>query len=352
MQTMPSYLPPPSTNQDIYTDLSSFSRLRKEAQNNPEKTLKTVARQFESLFMQMMLKSMRDASFGDPEFDTSQSRSYQDMFDKQLSLNLSQGRGIGLAEMLEKQLHGSLHKSAATTQAAPADPTAVKDHKRKLIMPVLGMASELSQAPAEHPALKEHKRKLVMPVLGTASAVYQKIKPRSAPGESMPGYFSSPQDFVQKLMPLAQKAAGKLGVKPEVLLAQAALETGWGQHISRHANGSSSHNLFNIKAGNDWDGDRVGIRTLEYRNGLARHERAAFRAYDNYADSFSDYVNFLQSGSRYQSALQQVDDPKTFIRELHGAGYATDPDYANKIIDIMQRPMLRAAIKNGTHHVG
>ncbi|HEB86203.1 MAG TPA: flagellar assembly peptidoglycan hydrolase FlgJ [Gammaproteobacteria bacterium] len=346
MQTLPSSLPPPSLNQDIYTDLSSFSRMRKEAQNNPEKTLKTVARQFESLFMQMMLKSMRDASFGDPVFDTSQSRFYQDMFDKQLSLNLSQGRGIGLAEMLEKQLHGSLHKPAASTPVPPADSPAVKDQKRKLIMPVLGAAGEVSQK------IGSRKRKLIMPVLSAANEVSQKTKSRSAPDESMPAYFSSPQDFVQKLMPLAQKAAGKLGVKPEVLLAQAALETGWGQHISRHTDGSSSHNLFNIKAGAGWDGDRVAIRTLEYRHGLARHERAAFRAYDNYADSFSDYVDFLQSGPRYQSALKKVDNPQTFIRELHGAGYATDPDYANKIIDIMQRPMLQAAIKDGTRHAG
>ncbi len=346
MQTLPSSLPPSSLNQDIYTDLSSFSRMRKEAQNNPEKTLKTVARQFESLFMQMMLKSMRDASFGDPVFDTSQSRFYQDMFDKQLSLNLSQGRGIGLAEMLEKQLHGSLHKPAASTPVPPAEGPAVKDSKRKLIMPVLGAASEASQK------IKPQKRKLTMPVLGAANEVSQKTKSRSVPDESMPAYFSSPQDFVQKLMPLAQKAAGKLGVKPEVLLAQAALETGWGQHISRHTDGSSSHNLFNIKAGADWDGDRVAIRTLEYRHGLARHERAAFRAYDNYADSFSDYVDFLQSAPRYQSALARVDDPRTFIRELHGAGYATDPDYADKIIDIMQRPMLQAAIKDGTRHAG
>ncbi|VAX12615.1 Flagellar protein FlgJ [peptidoglycan hydrolase] [hydrothermal vent metagenome] len=320
---MSSLLPQASLNQDIYTDLSSFSRLRKQAQDNPEKTLKTVAQQFESLFMQMVLKSMRDASFGNPLFDSSQSRFYQDMFDKQLSLNLSQGRGIGMTEMLERQLHGSLHPSAASAPTA-ADSSPVKDHKQKLNMPVLN----------------------------TLSVVYQKTSAHTQVDKSQPASFSSAQDFVQKLMPLAQKAADKLGVKAEVLLAQAALETGWGQHISRHADGSSSHNLFNIKAGNGWDGDRVGVRTLEYRNGLARHERAVFRAYDSYADSFSDYVNFLKSGPRYQSALDQVDDPETFIRELHAAGYATDPDYANKVIDIMQRPMLQASIENGTRHAG
>ncbi|NOZ36922.1 MAG: flagellar assembly peptidoglycan hydrolase FlgJ [Gammaproteobacteria bacterium] len=326
MQTSSSYLPPASLNQDIYTDLNGLDRLRKQAQENPEKTLKVVAQQFESLFMQMVLKSMRKASFGNPLFDSSQSKFYQDMFDKQLSLNLAQGRGIGMTEMLERQLHGSLHRSATKVPAlAPTDSPAVK---------------------------KEHKQKLLMPVLNSVSVVYQKTAVRSAADKTTSASFASPQEFVQQLMPLAQKAADKLGVKAEVLLAQAALETGWGQHISRHTDGSSSHNLFNIKAGKDWHGDRVAIRTLEYRNGLARHERAAFRAYDNYADSFSDYVDFLKSGPRYQSALQRAEDPKAFIRELHGAGYATDPDYADKVIDIMQRPMLQAAVANGTHYAG
>lgn len=323
MQTLSSSLAPASLNQDVYTDLNSLDRLRKQAQDNPDKTLKTVAQQFESLFMQMVLKSMRDASFGNPLFDSSQSRFYQDMFDKQLSLNLSQGRGIGMTEMLERQLHSSLHPSAKSMQA-----------------------------PADNPPAKDSGHKLSMPVLNSVSVVYQKTAVRPATDKNTSTSFSSPQDFVKQLMPLAQKAADKLGVKAEVLLAQAALETGWGQHISRHADGSSSHNLFNIKAGNSWDGDRVGVRTLEYRNGLARHERAAFRAYDNYADSFSDYVDFLKSGPRYQSALEQAGDPKTFIRELHGAGYATDPDYADKVIDIMQRPMLQAAIANGVRHAG
>ncbi len=344
MQISSLALPPASLNQDIYTDLSGLDRLRRQAQKDPEKTLKTVAQQFESLFMQMVLKSMRKASFNDPNFNSSQGKFYQDMFDKQLSLNLSQGRGIGLTEMLERQLHGSLHTPTKNIPI-PAQGLPVNGRKHKLNMPD-------ALVPAHGLPVKDHKRKLSMPVVNRVSVVYKKIAARPAVEKMMPASFSSPQDFVQQLMPLAKKAADRLGVKPEVLLAQAALETGWGRHISRHADGSSSYNLFNIKAGNDWEGDRVGIRTLEYRNGLARHEHAAFRAYHSYADSFADYVNFLKSGPRYQSALEQADNPKTFIRELHGAGYATDPDYANKVINIMQRPVLQADIKNGTRHAG
>ncbi len=325
MQTLSSHISPTSLSQDVYTDLSGLSRLRKEAQDNPEQALKTVAQQFESLFMQMVLKSMRDASFGDPIFDSSQSEFYQDMFDKQLTLSLSQGRGMGMAEALERQMRGQLHPG---TTPIPAN----------------GVAGINMQN-----SVNDEQKKLIMPVLKAVTVVSQK---QNVEDKNIPASFSSPEEFVRQLLPLAQKAADKLGVKAEVLLAQAALETGWGKHVSQHVDGSSSHNLFNIKASNDWEGDRVAIRTLEYRNGLARHERAAFRSYDNYADSFNDYVDFLQSRPRYQPALKQANDPEMFIRELHGAGYATDPNYADKILNIMQRPTLQTAMETGRLHAG
>ncbi len=328
MQTSSSYISPVDLNQDVYTDLNGLSRLRKQAQEDPEQTLKTVARQFEALFMQMVLKSMRDASFGDPIFDSSQGEFYQDMFDKQLSLSLSQGRGMGMAEALERQMRGQIQMpvTVASTPAAENRSTdKTGSEAQALTMPLLKRASP---EPASRPA----RNRTV--------------------DETEPARFSSPEAFVRHMLPLAQQAADRLGVSAEVLLAQAALETGWGKHISRGADGDSSHNLFNIKAGQDWQGDRVAIRTLEYRDGLARHERAAFRAYDSYEDSFNDYVDFLQSRPRYQSALKQADNPEGFIRELHGAGYATDPNYADKILNIMQRPTLQTAMDNGGQHAG
>ena len=328
MQTLSPHIAPASLNQDIYTDLRGLSRLRKDAQENPEQTLKTVAQQFEALFMQMVLKSMRDASFGDPIFDSSQAEFYQDMFDKQLTLSLSQGRGMGMAEALERQMRGQLPMAA--------------DQIPQTKISTTGAMALLDKHVASDE--ESEQRELTMPVFKTIAVVSQQQDIKPAIKDELPQRFSSPEDFVRHMLPLAQNAANKLGVKAEVLLAQAALETGWGKHISQHVDGSSSYNLFNIKAGSDWDGDRVAIRTLEYRNGLARHERAAFRAYDSYADSFDDYVSFLQSRPRYQQALEQVDKPENFIRELHDAGYATDPNYSDKIINIMQRPMLQAAI--------
>ncbi len=325
MQMLSSQLSPSTLSQDVYTDLSGLSRLRKQAQEDPEKTLKAVAQQFEALFMQMVLKSMRDASFGDPIFDSSQSEFYQDMFDKQLTLNMTQGRGMGMAEALERQMRGQIQ------------------------MPVLD--NDLS---ATNDTEKKKSTEFIMPVLNSVSITAQ--KPQTDKNVTMKSNedisFSSPEAFVRQLLPLARKAADKLGVDAEVLLAQAALETGWGKHISQHADGSSSNNLFNIKASHDWEGGRVAIRTLEYRDGVAKHERAAFRAYDSFADSFNDYVDFLKSRPRYQSALEQAGDPESFIRELHGAGYATDPNYADKILNIMQRSTLQTAMENGNHYAG
>ena len=141
-------------------------------------------------------------------------------------------------------------------------------------------------------------------------------------------------------MPYAREGAARLGVEPEVLVAQAALETGWGQKVIRHADGRSSFNLFGIKADAQWDGERVTVSTLEYKDGVASRQRAAFRSYDSLAESVSDYVNFLRTNPRYQSALSQASDPEAFLSGLKDAGYATDPDYVGKISAIMKRDSL------------
>ena len=133
-----------------------------------------------------------------------------------------------------------------------------------------------------------------------------------------------------------------------MLIAQAALETGWGKAVTRHDDGSSSYNLFNIKADRRWDGPSVTKQTLEYRNGIAGREQAQFRAYDSFADSFNDYVDFITRQPRYQQALQHGGDAATFADELQRAGYATDPAYARKIKRIMDGPFMQSALANFT----
>ncbi|WP_029831047.1 flagellar assembly peptidoglycan hydrolase FlgJ, partial [Vibrio parahaemolyticus] len=151
-----------------------------------------------------------------------------------------------------------------------------------------------------------------------------------------PAKFDSPESFVNSMKPYAEKAAKALGVEPSLLLAQAALETGWGQKVVQNALGSSN-NLFNIKADRSWQGDKVTTQTLEFHDNTPVKETAAFRSYSNYQDSFNDYVRFLNDNPRYETALQQRGDSESFIRGIHRAGYATDPTYADKVLQVKQK---------------
>lgn len=260
-------------------DFSHFQELRLAADREDPATLREVAGQFEALFVQMMMKNMRSASLAEPVFGNSdQHEMYQEMLDSQLATEMTRGRGIGLADMLVRQLGGDAQ------------------------MPDVSNAMD------------------------------------SAP------VWSGPEAFVRDLWPHAERAAKELQLRPQVLLAQAALETGWGQHVMRRPDGSNSHNLFGIKAGADWGGDTVTKRTLEYDNGLSRRASARFRAYADLAATFDDYVAFIGNNPRYASVPGHADDVDGFAVALQSSGYATDPAYADKIRrvfsgDTMQRTL-------------
>ncbi|MDB5995754.1 MAG: flgJ [Pseudomonas sp.] len=149
--------------------------------------------------------------------------------------------------------------------------------------------------------------------------------------------FSSADEFVNTMLPMAKEAADRIGVDPRYLVAQAALETGWGKSVMRAQDGSSSHNLFGIKAGSSWQGNSARAITSEFRNGAMVKETAEFRSYDSYKDSFHDLVTLLQTNNRYQDVVKSADNPEQFVRELQKAGYATDPDYASKISQIAKQ---------------
>jgi len=154
----------------------------------------------------------------------------------------------------------------------------------------------------------------------------------------------TPGDFVRSLWPHAREAAAELGVDPRVLLAQAALESGWGRRMPRHADGRPSYNLFGIKADQRWDGERVSSGTLEYRDGVVNREHAAFRAYGSPAESMADYAAFIRGGPRYREALARADDAGAYVQAIADAGYATDPAYAHKVMSIYHGPELRDAL--------
>lgn len=302
---------------DVYTDIQGLSKLRAQARDNSEETLREVAGQFEALFIQMMLKSMRDANLGEGLLDSQHSRTYQSMYDKQIAIDLSKQQGLGLADMMVRQLSRSAEfesaDSAAVAPLSSAHPGLLKTSQQGIPM---GGKVDAAEGGREGP-------------LGPASLDW---KP------------DSPETFVKELWPHAQRAARELGTRPELLLAQAALETGWGQHMIRGTDGSNSFNLFGIKADARWQGERAVTETIEFENGLMRKQRASFRAYASLADSFTDYADFLRTNPRYREALNRAADAPAFARALAEAGYATDPDYSGKINRIMDGERLRDAL--------
>jgi flagellar protein FlgJ len=296
-------------------DFHGLNSLKAKASQDSEKgdTIRQVAGQFESLFVMMMLKSMRQASFGDPLFDSSQSEFYRDMADQQLASDMSMNGGLGLQEVIMRQLGGLTAGQSGTPEAGRTFSLAgVK------VRPALGIQVNHDMLNRIHAAKPE-------PVESESLTIQPSSQPMT---------FSSPEEFVDALWPYAESAAADLGVSPEVILSQAALETGWGRHVLSDANGTS-FNLFNIKADASWTGDAVSKTVNEYREGKSMQERAQFRAYESYAESFEDYVDFLQTQPRYREALDVVDDADAFIEALHKAGYATDPQYSDKVRRIM-----------------
>ncbi|MBV0934053.1 flagellar assembly peptidoglycan hydrolase FlgJ [Marinobacterium weihaiense] len=328
----------------LFTDLNQLQKLKGQAQSDQQAALKGVAQEFEQLFMNMMLKTMRQANdvlATDSPFNSNDVKFYQEMFDQQLTLDLSKKDSIGLADIIVKQLSqklGEVPRAGSNDDDRDARSFTEQMLNRALASgPVSQPAGMPFSAPVSDPSATEDTTDETAP----GEAVAQAQNGSGDSEESLPTRFDSPAQFIEQLWPMAEKAAAVLGVSPSVLLAQAALETGWGKFITRDAaSGQSSRNLFNIKAGRSWQGEAAQVQTLEYRGGVPEKEQARFRAYDSYAASFDDYVNFLQSNPRYQQALENGADPTRFVRELHNAGYATDPEYAAKIERIFNGELL------------
>lgn len=319
----------------IYTDFGGLNALRAQAGQDRKAALEEVARQFEGLFMSQMLKSMRAANQVLAEgnyLNSHESGFYQDMFDSQLSLTLSRGSGLGLAEALVRQFGSQLEGDTGAQR--PGSRLTLADYDRSL--PPL--------SPRLPERVKEVDELISASAMDEAQALHSDQELRDS-GEvpandlnynDLPARFDSPEAFVSHLLPLAREAARGTDIDPRLMVAQAALETGWGRHMIEAGDGSPSHNLFGIKADQRWHGDAVNISTSEYREGVRMTERADFRRYNNYRESFGDYVDFLHNNPRYRDALAVADQPELFAERLQQAGYATDPRYGAKIRSIMK----------------
>ena len=326
-----------ASSASVYTDFKGLAELRAAAARQTPEAMRETARQFEALFVQTMLKAMRDASQGDGLFDNDKTDFYRDMYDQQLALEMVKGRGLGIADMLMRSMGG-----AATSDAKPLQQNLQRNAVSPASMPPTPgetrplVKLDSNAQPLVELATSQAKALIDTPANGTSQAS------KTAVADWRP---ADPLSFIRDLLPIARQGAARLGVQPAVLVAQAALETGWGQKMIRHADGSNSFNLFGIKADGRWQGARATVATLEYEHGIPRRERAAFRAYGSLQESVSDYVDFLRSSPRYQQAIESNGDSMAFLHGLKKAGYATDPDYVEKIRSIMDGKLFKQGMQ-------
>jgi len=294
-------------------DVKGIGELRQSAKANDPAALKTAATQFEAMFINMMMKSMRDATPQDGMLDSQQSKMFTTMMDQQTSQNLAK-RGTGLADVLIRQLSQATQLQATQLQAlAPAGPDAPG-----VAASPLAALSTLSTS-----------------LTSSARSVLQTV-PAPAARTQAPHV----RAFQEKLAAHAQEASRTTGIPAKFMLGQAALESGWGKHEIKGRDGATSHNLFGIKAGANWTGKVAEAVTTEYVNGVAQTSVEKFRAYDSYADSFKDYAKLITGNKRYEKVLASAGDASSFAQGLQRAGYATDPNYAAKLTRIIKHSLV------------
>jgi flagellar protein FlgJ len=289
-------------------DGADVSALRRAGKGDTPEALRKAAQQFEGLFMNMVMKSMRDATPQDSPFDSQQSRMYTSMLDQKVSDNFSR-RGMGLADALMRQL--------SNNAAGPTMP-----------------GQEAGAATATSAAAAATRRTGLSATPPDGATPLEISSARQFPPR--PGHV---QAFQDKLAAHANEASRATGIPAKFMLGQAALETGWGKHEIRGADGKTSHNLFGIKATGNWTGKTVEVATTEYVNGVAQKKMEKFRAYDSYGDSFRDYANLLKNNPRYQNVIASGKDASAFAHGLQAAGYATDPNYAAKLARIIKQSL-------------
>jgi len=295
-------------NANHYGDLSALQSL-KGAPRSPQ-AIHAVAEQVDAIFLQMMLKSMREAARDVGDHESEQLGMYQSMFDDQVALAVSARGGLGLGALVARQLDAQQGTGAADGSLGAA-----------------GTPGAAAVRTTEPPTAPESTAGV------PSSAVAGPPTPQSA------------AQFVGAVLPAIRAAAQALGVNPIGLLAQAVLETGWGRRMARTADGAPSFNLFGIKAGERWTGARAVAPTIEFRDGVATARTAAFRAYRSVADSVADFANLLRESPRYRAALAAGKDVGAYIEGVAAAGYATDPAYASKLAGVVHSGVFRDALR-------
>lgn len=313
--------PAAAASQSLAIDSGALSRLKLQAKDDPRAGLSQAAQQFEAVFLQMVLKAMRDASPQEGMLDSDQTRMYQSMFDQQLVQTLAARGSTGLAAMIEKQLAKTLPAGVAADGKTLPPPAVEGPDSRFELNTLRSAARQLVDGTDSGGA--------AAPAASAATATI-----RGADG---------PRDFVGRVWNHALEAGRATGIPSHFIVAQAALESGWGRGEIRHADGRNSYNLMNIKAGKSWSGETVDVATTEFVNGVAQKQVERFRSYNSYGEAFADYARLLKNNPRYANVIGQQDSVG-FARALQQAGYATDPMYAEKLARIIGSTTLRQGL--------
>lgn len=347
-----------------------LDQLKLQAKRDPDKALAATAKQFEAMFLGMIMKSMREATPKDGMLDSEQTKTYTAMLDQQFAQQMA-SRGTGLAAALTRQLSQGKAPDAAPVgdmsstlqmstiamaklnlealSVAPSQPAAPNFDVQPLSLDEeawglpagKGATMPLARAPlmaAIAPAaLSTRAAAAATPPVNIAAAVAATPAAGAAP-------LSQTGDFVNRIWSHAVDAARSIGVRPQFMVGQAALESGWGKHEIRNADGSGTHNLFGVKAGRGWNGPSVEKVTTEYVNGVAHKTTAKFRVYASYGEAFKDYAKLIGGNPRYAGVMAQAQDAQGFARGLQQAGYATDPSYADKLVRVINSTTMRQSL--------
>ncbi|MCP1174977.1 flagellar assembly peptidoglycan hydrolase FlgJ [Ralstonia chuxiongensis] len=347
-------------------DSKGFESLKQTARTDPTGAAKTVAKQFDAIFVNMMLKQMRDATPQNGPLDSSSSKMYTSMLDQQLSQTMA-SRGVGVADQLLKQMlrqathvnpdaggkvNTALSNTTATNTALPGATGSTSDAAKAIARSSLNsMAAAVAPGTEDdgsgistvpRPGLEERVQRALAALRKQADAQAQ--APSAPPEVDLSTVAAEPRgermtSFYNKLIGHASQAAQETGIPANFMIGHAALESGWGRREIKARDGTNTHNLFGIKAGGSWAGKTATVTTTEYIGGVAHKVQEKFRAYSSYAEAFKDYANLLANNPRYSNvvAAGNGNDAASFAKGLQRAGYATDPNYAHKIMAVLKQ---------------
>ena len=342
--------------EQLAIDSNALNGLKRSAQQESPEAIRAAAKQFEAVLMNMMLKSMRDTVPQDGMFDNEQSKMFTGMLDQQLTGKLSE-KGLGLTDVLVRQLsrvsgQPPVDKTASPTAGHGKVSLSAQHQETPLLSSVaskLRAAYQQWQSPA--PAITSTESNtsaadnlLTIPELPTLLGETQdNLQPLTLPAKQVSAVVNRIGDktsqFIQSMLPHAQSASEHSGIPAKFMIGQAALESGWGKHEIKTADGRTSHNLFGIKADANWTGKTVSSVTTEYVDGIKQYKVEKFRAYDSYSEAFKDYAKLISQNPRYQQAMHNTHNASAYANALQRAGYATDPHYSKKLTQVINKMM-------------